>query len=439
MKFNSLKNTFDELKGYIVLWFTQSLSQLGSAMTSFALTLWLYRDTGSALQTALLTICTYAPYVLMSIFAGALSDKWDKKKTMLVCDTIAALTTVTILVLYKTALLKPYHIYILNVINGLMNTVQQPASEVATTLLTPKNHYQKVSAMNSFSRSVISVLNPILATMIFSLAGLGVIIIVDLSTFILAFIVLAFVIKLPESDKNESKESVLKLAKEGLSFLKNNGLVFSMLLFMAGVNLVASCFNACLPAFVLPHPNGGEKILGLVTSSAGIAMIAGSLIAGILPKPKNRVKVVYLTMMISLGTENFILGLTQNPFLWCIAQVIGWILVPIMSANLEVVLRHSIPQDMQGRVFACRNTFQFFTIPIGYLSGGVLVDKVFEPFMAKAGSGGIGNAGVFLTKVFGNFKGSGSALLIFILGFAGILLCFINGLYMNRYKFVEDC
>lgn len=81
-----MKNTIYELKTFLILWSTQSLSQLGSAMTNFALTLWLYQKTGSALQTALLSICSYAPYVIMSIFAGTLSDRWDKKKVMLICD-----------------------------------------------------------------------------------------------------------------------------------------------------------------------------------------------------------------------------------------------------------------------------------------------------------------------------------------------------------------
>ena len=81
-----MKNFIKDLKTFLILWSTQSFSQLGSAMTGFALTLWVYERTGSALQTALLSVCTYAPYVLMSIFAGALSDRWDKKKVMLVCD-----------------------------------------------------------------------------------------------------------------------------------------------------------------------------------------------------------------------------------------------------------------------------------------------------------------------------------------------------------------
>ena len=75
-----MKNLITDLKTFLILWSTQSLSQLGSSMTGFALTLWLYQKTGSALQTALLSICSYAPYVATSIFAGAFSDRWNKKK-----------------------------------------------------------------------------------------------------------------------------------------------------------------------------------------------------------------------------------------------------------------------------------------------------------------------------------------------------------------------
>ena len=77
---------------------------------------------------------------------------------------------------------------------------------------------------------------------------------------------------------------------------------------MSGVNLVASAFDAALPGYILPNPKGGADVLGIVTSCSGIAMLAGSLSVSVLPKPKNRVKVIYLTMLFSLGTENFLLA-----------------------------------------------------------------------------------------------------------------------------------
>lgn len=426
-----MKHTIYELKTFLILWATQSLSQLGSAMTGFALTLWLYQKTGSALQTALLSICSYAPYVVLSIFAGAVSDRWDKKKTMLVCDTFAACCTLVILFLLKTDLLRPAHLYMLNAVTGLMNTVQQPASEVAMTLITPKKHYQKTSGLTYFSNSLVTILNPILATAVFAFAGMDGVIVCDLATFLLAFAVLALFIEIPQQRTAETKrKSVLQESRAGLAYLKENGMILNLILFLAGVNLVASAFDAVLPAMILPRKTGSETVLGMVTSCAGIASLIGSVIVTLLPKPKNRIRVIYLTMLFSLGTENFVIAFTESPIVWCMAQFLGWVVVPIMGASLNVVLRSTIPVEMQGRVYACRNTLQFFTIPIGFFLGGFLVDEVCEPIMARNIP--------WLTGLFGSGKGSGAAMVMFLLGIAGVAICLGFGQRLKRYHFEES-
>lgn len=428
-----MKNNIKELNTFLILWSTQSLSQLGSAMTGFALTLWLYEKTGSALQTALLAVCSYAPYVVMSIFAGALSDRWDKKKVMLVCDTLAACCSVTVLILLKADLLLPVHMYLLNALTGLMNTVQQPASDVAMTMITPKKYYQKTSGLRSFSSSLVTILNPVFATALYAFAGMDIVIYVDLITFTIAFFALLFGVKLsmPEQREEAGQESFLETVKAGLVCLKDNELVFVLILFLAGVNFVASAFDAVLPALILPRENGGETVLGIVTSCAGIAMLFGSLIVTALPAPKNRVRVIYLTMLFSLGTENFLLAFTELPVLWCVGQIIGWLLVPVMSANLDVILRTTIPIDMQGRVYSCRNTLQFFTIPIGLSLGGFMVDHFCEPVMAASPAQGM------LVRLFGEGKGSGAAMMMFILGVLGVVICLGFGRILRRYRYTE--
>lgn len=421
-----------QLRDFFILWSTQSLSQLGSSMTAFALTLWLYQKTGSSLSTAALTICSYAPYVLMSIFAGALTDRFDKKNTMIICDVLAVLCTIAVFGLYNTNRMMVWHLYALNAVSGLMNTVQLPASEVAMTLIIPEKHYQRTSALRSLSRSLISILNPLIATALYSFVGLNGVIAVDVGSFLIAFVALQFFVNIPESDRREEKESVLILAKEGIQFLKRNPMIMTLLLFMAGINLVSSAFDAILPGYVLPNPIGGQAVLGIVTSCSGVAMIIGSLIASVLPKPKDRVKVVYLTMLFSMGTENFIMAFARAPLLWCIGQIIGWILVPVMSTNLEVILRCSIPVELQGRMYACRNTLQFFTIPIGLFLGGFMVDNICEPFMAAYGKNGT------LEILFGMGKGSGAALMMFILGVSGSLICVVMGKKLKKFQLEND-
>ena len=416
---------YQSLKPYLLLWSTQSLSALGSAMTGYALVLWLYRQSGSALETAMLAICSYAPYVLVSIFAGALSDRWNKKRTMLVCDLLAAVGTVVVLVLLKNGQLAPWHMYVLNAINGLMNTVQQPASDVAATLLVPKKYYQKTSGLRSFSSSLNTILHPVIASALFGFFGMEAVIAVDLATFAIAFVTLLFFIPIPEISAGDNpQEKLLAAVKSGLSWLRANQLILNLILFLAFINLVASAYNAALPAMLLSRENGGETVLGLVNAVTGGASLVGGVIATLLPPPKNRVRAICGSLLLSMSTENFLLAFGRTPWVWCAGAVLGWLLIPLMNANMDVIFRTAIPVDMQGRVYSCRNTLQFFTIPLGYFLGGLLVDRVFEPLMASDG---------LLAFLFGLGKGSGAAALFFVLGLAGVLVCLIFYCILRQY------
>ena len=324
-----------QLKPYLLLWGTQSLSTLGSGMTSYALVLWLYLRSGSALGTALLSVCSYAPYVVMSIFAGALSDRWDKKRTMLACDLAAALSTVVVLVLIKTGCLSPWHLYVLNALNGLMNTIQQPASEVAATLLIPKEYYQQTSGLRSLAQSMNSILTPILATALFTFAGMDLVIAFDLLTFAAAFLTLLLFIRIPPCGGGEQeREKLLASARKGLSWLRKNALITQLILFLACINLIASVYNAALPAMLLSKENGGETVLGLVNTCVGLATLAGSLLAALLPAPKNRVKAICLSLLFSMSSENFLLAFGKTPLVWCAGAVLGWLFIQIGRAHV---------------------------------------------------------------------------------------------------------
>jgi MFS family permease len=257
-----------DLQTFLMLWITQSFSQFGSSMTSFALILYLYEKSGSALSTALLSVCSYAPYILLSMFAGALSDTWNKKQTMLVCDSLAAISTIVVFVLLETNHLQIWHLYGLNAVNGIMNTVQQPAAEVAVSLITPRTFYQKVSGLKSFSNALNTMLTPIIATALYAFAGMQAIILVDVSTFLIAFIVLWSLIKIPQQNfvSNAAKESVFKATGEGIRYLKQNRGILNLIFFLAGINLTASIYNAALPAMLLSRAGGGATALGWVTT-----------------------------------------------------------------------------------------------------------------------------------------------------------------------------
>lgn len=420
-----LKTEIYEMKSFLLLWITQAFSGLGSGMTSYALVIWSYTQKGSALATSMLMICSYAPYVLLSVFAGALSDKWNKKATMLVCDTAAAVTTVAMLLLLHFDSLEIWHLYVINGINGLMNTVQQPASEVVVTRILPEKYYQKVGGLRYLSNSLNTILKPIIATAVLGIAGMGAIVAFDLFSFGVAFLVLAFAIKIPENGTaSENQGRLLASAKEGIGYLKKERGIFDLILFLAAINLVASIYEAAFPAMLLSRKGGSGQVLGLVNAVIGVSTLVGSILASFVKAPKSRVRVICNCLLFSMSFENFMLALGKTPFIWCVGGFLGWIAIPLMSTNLEAIMRLQVPVDMQGRVYSVRNSLQFFTIPVGYFLGGFLVDKLFEPVMA------IQKEGSVLVRLFGTGKGSGAAFLFFVIAFAGIGVC----LYFRRDK-----
>lgn len=354
----------------------------------------------------------------MSIFAGAVSDKWNKKTVMLVCDSFSAVCTVAVMVLLKNNSLQAGHLYIVNILNGFLNTVQQPASDVAITLLTPEKYYQKTSGLRSFSNSLVTIFTPVFASVLMAFAGIEAVILFDLSTFATAFVVLLLFIKIPENDgKNQKQESFMHSIKSSFLFLKSNEGILWLILFLSAINFIASVYEAVLPAMVLSKES--ETVLGVVNTCVGIASLTGSIIATFMPEPKSRVQIICSCLFFSMSTENFMLSFSDNPVVWCIGAFCGWIFIPLMNANMDVIFRTHIPVDMQGRIFSVRNTLQFFTIPLGYFSGGLLLDKVFEPFVSGASDN-------FLVRTFfGTEKGDGASLLFFVIGIVGVVVCFV--------------
>jgi len=191
------KSILKDLKSFLVLWSSQTVSSLGTAMTEFALIIWVYGQKENASSVTLLTICSFLPTILFRFIAGTLVDKWNKKRIMLIADFMAACGTLAIFLLYSLSALHTWHLYVINIFLSFMNAFQCPASYVATSLLVPKEHYTRVSGLQSFSGSVVSILAPALGSVLLTFGDLPLVLLFDLISFAIAFCTLLFFIKLP--------------------------------------------------------------------------------------------------------------------------------------------------------------------------------------------------------------------------------------------------
>ena len=411
-------------KKYIILWLSQSVSGLGSSMTGFALVLWAYGQSRSAMSVSMMSFCNYVPYVILSLFVGSFIDRHNKKTIMLVSDGIAAFGSLAVLALLLADRLAVWNIYMINAVIGITNAFQQPASAVATGWLVPKEKISNVSGMNSFSHNLIVVFGPMLAAFLFAAGGLPLILLIDLASFAFAFCVLLFFIVIPEQVQEKTYRSPFAGMAEGFAFLKSEKGILYMMLTMALINFFSRLtYENILSPMILSRSAGDSNVLGIVNACMGAGGIAGGILVSVKKESHHKAEAIFVSTALSFLFGDLMMAVGKNVFWWTAAAVAASLPIPFVMANQNAILYRKIPSAMQGRVFAVRNAIQYSTIPVGIILGGCLADYVFEPFMVS------GNrlAGVVGTIV-GNGAGSGMAAMFLCTGICGftvsILSCF---------------
>lgn len=427
--FPAMAQRFEGLGMFTFLWSGQTLSGLGSAMTRFALILWVYKQDSSALSVSLLSVCSLAPSVMLSMLAGAMADRWNKKRTMLVCDAIAAAGSLAVLILIHAGRLLVWHLYIIEFVMGVAGAFQDPAASVATTLLVPRDQYTRIGGMQAMSRALNSLLPPVFATALLSFTGIEVVILVDLIAFAYAFVTLGLFISIPPvAAREKTAGSLMQSCLEGLRFLRKNRPLLQMILFFACINLlVGMTGSSMLSAMLLGRTGGNDLIVGTVSSMMGLGYLLGSLMVTILPPPRNRMRLIFFCCAMAFAFSGVPLGLGRSLPVWLFAAIAGNLPQPFMNANIGTVMRLQVPLEMQGRVFSTRDTLQYTTIPIGYLLAGVLADKVFAPLLAGGSA-----FGRFCASLVGTGKGAEIALVFLLVGIVGALTNLLNA-FNPRY------
>jgi len=425
----------ENFKKYIILWLSQSVSQLGSSMTSFALVLWAYGQSRSALSVSLLSFCNYVPYILVSMFVGAFVDRHRKKSIMLVADSIAAVGSAAVLFLLAAGHLAVWNIYIINAVIGITTAFQQPASAVAVGRLVPEDKISNVSGMNSFSGNLIVVFSPMLAAALYAAGGLSLILLADLTTFITAFCVLLFFIRIPERSVKEEYRSPLSGIMEGFRFLKKEKGIFYIMLTMALINFCSRLtYENILSPMILARSGDSSLALGTVNACMGIGGIIGGIIVSLKKESRHKASAIYISASLSFLFGDMLMAIGRNVVFWSIAAMAASIPIPFIMADQNTILYKKVPEEMQGRVFAVRNAVQYSTIPVGILLGGYLADYVFEPFMSTETE-----LTMLLGQLVGRGSGSGMAVMFLCTGICGSMVSILSCLDREIRKLNSVC
>ncbi|NJR54760.1 MAG: MFS transporter [Acaryochloris sp. CRU_2_0] len=408
------------MQTFLLIWLGQVVSLLGTKLTEFALGVWVYQQNQSIAQLALVILLTYLPNTLISAIAGALVDRWDRRWAMILSDSAAGIGTLIIGFLVLSHQLAIWHIYLAVGVNSIFNAFQQPAYSAAIAQLTPPEQYSRINGMVQISRGIARVLSPAMAGFLIGIIGIGGILIIDFSTFLVALFTLLMV-RFPTVHRRLTKPLQLQRLLQEMRFagryITQRPGLSRLLLYMSTNYFSIGILEVVFWPLILDF--GSREELGLVLSIGGTGMLLGSIVITAWGGPKQRVYgLLYFIplqglIMLMAALKTSIPLAAMGLFVYLFAQPI------IVSCN-QAIWQSKVPHHFQGRVFALQQMIEKSLAIFAYIVVGPLVEDFLEPLMTsgpmaeRLGSfiGGIG-------------PGRGIALMVLLMGIGNLLATLI--------------
>jgi MFS family permease len=416
---------------FLKIWFGQSISTLGSRLTSFALTIWIFERTGSVTLFGFAVLVFTLPGVLLAPFAGALVDRWGRRWALLWSNAGAALVTLAAILLLLSRSLAPWHLCLLLAANSICDSFQQPAYLSAVTLLVAKRRLGRTSGMIQLSQAGARILAPGLAGVLIERAGLPTVLAADLATFLVALSILLWV-RLPEAPRELAAAGPSSLWRELLEswrYIRQRPGLLQLASLAAGGGFVLSMLDVLMLPLVLTFAS--PSAAGVVSSAVGLGMLVGSLGMSAWGGPRRRMQGIYLFSTIQ-GLTLILAGWRPNLALVAAAFFCFAASLPLSESCGQILWQSKTPAPMQGRIFAFRSFSVQAVAPFGILLAGPLADRVFEPALAPGGALA-SSAG----RLLGTGAGRGVGLLIVLMGIA-ILMLVLVAASSARLRRLED-
>lgn len=421
------------MQKFSIIWLGTFVSIMGTAMTRFALLVWAFQQTGQALTTALLGFFGILLYVLLSPVAGVITDRYDRRLIMIVADTCSAAMSLFLLIQHQNNTMQIWHLYLLELMTGGFDAFYLNAYSTTITLLVPKEQYARASGMRSLANEASRVFAPALGGLLLGWVGLSGVLVIDIVSFLLGFTPL-LLLSIPRSPRKDipafNLGSFISDLKFGLSYIAERVGLRQLLSIYAGINLMAGLtWFGVLAPMVLARTGQDELSLAAVQGAMGAGGILGGLFISLWGGPRNRIHGILGWCGVSFFLGDLLIGLGQSPVMWMIGVFMGSLFIPVVISSEQSIWGAKVDPSVQGRVFAVKDMLRTASTPVGYLVGGLLADRFFEPLVA---SGRV----PLLNQLTGGGVGSGMSLMFICTGLIGASICF-GGYLLPHLRNIE--
>jgi len=359
---------------FFPIWVGQQFSLFGSAIAQFALVWWLTQKTGSATVLATASLVAMLPQIVLGPFAGALIDRWNRRRVMIVADSFIALVSLGLALLFWAGKAEVWHIFLVKILRALGGAFHWPALAASISLMVPKDHLTRIAGLNQTLQGVRSIVTPPLAAFLLSLLPIPGILMIDVFTAFLGVVPLLFVF-IPQPKMEGGRPSYFRELREGFRYVWNWRGLFYLLLGATLLNALLHPASSLLPLLVSKHFGKGALELGMLEAALGFGTIAGGLILSVWGGFKRRIYTSFFGML-GMGMGFLFLGLIPAwLFLGAVgAHVFIGIMGPILNGPLVAIIQAAVAPEMQGRVFSIIETLATGASPLGLAIAGPVAD-----------------------------------------------------------------
>jgi DHA3 family macrolide efflux protein-like MFS transporter len=366
------------MKTFLTIWVGQVLSSVGTVVGRFAIIWWIASLTGSATALAMATLMSEIPRVVLSPVAGALVDRWDRKRVLIISDGVIALLSLALAVLFWTGQIQVWHVYVVMLLRAVVYTFNGPAMLVVTGLLVPDRHLTRVAGMNQTLHGALGIVGPMLGALLLAVLPLEGIMLIDVATAALAIVPLVFVrVPRPTAAAAKERQSVLADLREGLEYVRAWPGLLYLLVGAAVARFVLIPAFSLAPLLITNHFGGGALELGWLESGFGFGVIAGGLALSVWGGFKKKIWTVAMgTALAAVG----LLSVGVAPATALLLALAGLFVVgasvSFIDGPITALLQATVSPEMQGRVFTLVLAISGVSAPLGLAIAGPVADRI---------------------------------------------------------------
>jgi len=374
-----------ELGNFAIFWLGQSLSEIGTRLTGFGLSIWVYQNTHAVTQLSLILFFTTLPGVLITPLVGALVDKWNRQWIIIVSEISAATVTLILAVLLLTENLHLWHTYITAFLTSICGSFQMTAKGAALPMMVPSRQIGRANGLIQFSSAIGQLVAPVLAGVIISNFRLQGLLWIDLSTYVVGLTTLLIVkIHQPESDPNSirSIDGIIKDIISGWENISSRLFLVILMAFMTIHFLVNGMTTVLINPLILSFSS--IQTFGFVMSVAGCGMVFGSIVMSIWGGGKKSVFVLFIFSALN-GIALIIAGIKPSIAIITFGLSLSFFTIPIILGTNNTIWQTSIHPRFQGRVLSLFYTITGLGAALGNLSASPLTDDFLVPMLLPDG------------------------------------------------------